>query len=271
MASTKIYDSTKTPFYAIEEIQGLIRYKDLLFQLIRRNIVTRYKRSTLGILWTMLNPLGTMVILSIVFSRVFAIRGVYPAFIITNLIAWNFFLQTTQFSLNTTMFSSDLFNRIYLPRTSFVISMNGAGFVNLLFSLVPLALIFLVTHVSIGLPILLFPFAMILLAFFTIGFSLLVSTVVVYFPDIAELYPVLLQGWFYVTPIIYPDSVLQDFVGGWILKINPLYHVLKVFQMTLYDGLFPSIAQWMTALFISLFILILGWFVYTGNARTFQF
>ena len=271
MAASNIYDSAKSPWMAFEELVGLLKYKDLIFQLIRRNIVTRYKRSSLGILWTMLNPLGTMIILSVVFSRLFDIRGGYPAFIITNLVAWNFFMQTSQFSLNATMFGSDLFNRIYLPRTSFVISMNGAGLVNLLFSLVPLALIFLVTHIPLNTSVILFPFSILLIAFFTLGVSLLLSTLVVYFPDIAELYPVVLQGWFYLTPIIYPDTVLMDFAGGWILKLNPLYHVFKVFQMTLYDGLYPSVTQWSTALFISLFTLILGWLVYTGNARSFQY
>jgi len=269
--TSKIYDSAKTPWLALDEIQGLIRYKDLIFQLIRRNIVTRYKRSTLGILWTMLNPLGTMIILSIVFSRVFEIRGVYPAFIITNIVAWNYFQQTTQFSLTATLWGGDLFNRIYMPRTSFVIAMNGAGLVNLLFALVPLALIFLITHISIDLPILLFPLAIILLAIFTLGFSLLLSTLVIFFPDVAELYPVVLQGWFYISPIIFPETVLEDLLGGWILKLNPLYHILKVFQMTLYDGLFPSISQWMSAVFVSLFVFILGWLVITNSSRSFHY
>ena len=93
--SRTIYDSDKTPGPAIEELRDVIKHGDLLAQLVRRDIVTRYKRSVLGVLWTMLNPLGTMVILSIVFSTLFDMRGVYPAFIITNLVAWNFFSQTT--------------------------------------------------------------------------------------------------------------------------------------------------------------------------------
>lgn len=271
MAASNIYDSAKSKWLALEEFKALNRYKDLLVQLIRRNIVTRYKRSTLGILWTMLNPLGTMIILSIVFSRVFEVKGVYPAFIITNIVAWNYFLQTTQFTLNATLWGGDLFNRIYMPRTTYVISTNGASLVNLFFALVPLALIFLVTKTTVHMPILLFPFAIFLLALFTLGFSLLLSTAVIFFPDIAELFPVILQGWFYITPIIYPETVLQDLVGGWILKLNPLYHILKVFQMTLYSGLYPSVSQWLSALFVSLFTFILGWLVITNYSKTFHY
>jgi ABC-type polysaccharide/polyol phosphate export permease len=73
-----IYDSSKHRNLAIEELWSVIRYRDLIFQLVRRDIVTRYKRSALGILWTMLNPLGTMIIMSIVFSQVFDMGGTYP-------------------------------------------------------------------------------------------------------------------------------------------------------------------------------------------------
>ena len=89
--NNNIFDSAKRKNPAIEEIKDLVRYRDLIVQLIRRDIVARYKRSALGILWTMLNPLGTMIILSIVFSQLFEMGGTYPAFIITNLVAWNFF------------------------------------------------------------------------------------------------------------------------------------------------------------------------------------
>ena len=271
MPNSNIYDSARSMGTAIEELRGLIKYKDLIAQLIRKDIVTRYKRSTLGILWTMLNPLGTMIILSVVFSRVFDIKGVYPAFVITNLVAWTFFSQITQFSLNATLWGSGLYNQIYMPRTSFVISTNGAGLVNLLFSLVPLTLIFLVTRVPLSNSLYLFPFAIILMVIFTLGMSLIISTAGVFFPDIGELYPVILQGWFYISPIIFPEKILSDFVGGWLLKANPFYHVLKVFQMTLFDGLFPSVTQWLNAGITSVVTIIVGWLIFTRFARLFHY
>lgn len=213
-----IYDSSKRKNAALEEIRALIHFRDLLYQLVRRDIITRYKRSVLGILWTMLNPLGTMIVLSIVFSQVFNLKGAYPAYIIANFVAWNFFAQTTQFSLNATLWGSSLFQKIYLPRTSFVISTTGTGLVNLLFALVPLTLIFLVTRVPIRLSILLLPAAILLLAIFALGISLLLSTLAVFFPDVNEIYPVLLTAWMYLTPIIYPESLLaNNRIGYWIL------------------------------------------------------
>jgi ABC-type polysaccharide/polyol phosphate export permease len=144
-----VYDSSKQKNIAIEELRSVFRYRDLILQLIRRDIVTRYKRSVLGILWTMLAPLGTMLILTVVFSQLFNMRGTYPAYIMTNLIAWNFFAQTTSASLNSMLWGSSLFQRIYLPRTSFVVSAIGTGLVNTLLALVPLVAIFLITRVPI--------------------------------------------------------------------------------------------------------------------------
>jgi ABC-2 type transport system permease protein len=268
---TKIYDSSSTPGVEIEEIRSVIKFKDLIFQLIRRDIVTRYKRSVLGVLWTMLNPLGTMVILSIVFSRMFNVRGVYPAYIITNLIAWTFFSQTTQFSLNATLWGSSLYHKIYMPRTAFIISTAGTGLVNLGFSLVPLTLIFIVMKVPINFPILLLPVTILLIGMFALGISLLLSTLVVFFPDIAEFYPVLLTAWMYLTPIIYPEELVADVLNGWLLRINPFYHLLKTFRMVLFEGVFPSMPEWLIAIAISVSTLIVGWVIFTRKSKSFGY
>ena len=266
-----IYDSAKMRSPAIEEIRAVWIYRDLLKQLVRRDIITRYKRSYLGILWTMLNPLGTMIILSVVFSRLFDMRGVYPAYIITGLVVWAFFSQTTQFSLNATLWGSDLFKRIYLPRTSFILATVGTNLANLFFSLVPLVLIFIVTKVPIQLSILYLPLSIVLLVTFTLGISLLLSTVVVFFPDVAEFYPVLLTAWLYLTPIIYPEVLLTDIMGGLILKLNPFYYVLKIFTSLVFDGIVPDIQSWGITTIISLVVLVAGWITFTKKSKIFGY
>jgi ABC-type polysaccharide/polyol phosphate export permease len=267
-----IYDSARNRNPAIEEFRALIRYRDLLVQLVRRDIVTRYKRSVLGILWTMLNPLGTMIILSIVFSQMFNTQVSYPAFVITNLIAWNFFAQSTQFSLNATLWGSSLFQRIYLPRTSFVVSTAGTGVVNLVLALVPLTLVFLFTGVMIHISVLLLPFALLLMAIFALGISLLLSTLVVFFPDVNEFYPVVLTAWMYLTPIMYPESLLaNNRFGYWILSLNPLYRELKLFRMVLFDGVIPDVHEWLIGIIIALVTLALGWYFFTNKSKSFGY
>jgi len=271
ITKVKIYDSEKARIPAIEEIKELSRFRDLIFQLIRRDIVTRYKRSVLGVLWTMLNPLGTMVVMSVVFSRMFEMRGVYPAFIITNLVAWNFFSQTTTTSLNTMLWGSDLFQRIYLPRTAFVISTIGTGIVNVLFSLVPLVLIYLVTKVPLHASILLLPVAILSIAAFALGFSLILSTFVVFFPDIAEMYPILLTAWMYLTPIIYPESMIEDVLNGWLLRLNPLHHLIKLFRVITFNGEYPTLTELLLAVGVGFGTLIIGWVFFTKQSKKFSY
>jgi ABC-type polysaccharide/polyol phosphate export permease len=266
-----IYDSSRQRFLAVEELRSIFRYRDLIFQLIRRDIVTRYKRSVLGILWTMLNPLGTMLILSIVFSQVFKMGGTYPAYIITNLVAWNFFSQTTTASLNAMLWGSSFFQKIYLPRTSFVVSTIGTGLVNTLLALVPLILVFLITRVPLPVTILFLPFSLLILAAFSLGISLIISAFVAFFPDIAEMYPVFLTAWIYLTPIIIPEEILANILNGWLLRINPLYPVIRIFRLVIYDGKVPSLAEWGVATAIALGTLLIGWLFFTQKSKSFAY
>jgi ABC-type polysaccharide/polyol phosphate export permease len=266
-----IYDSSIHNNLAIEELRSVFRYRDLIFQLIRRDLVARYKRSVLGILWTMLNPLGTMLILSVVFSQVFNMRGTYPAYIITNLIAWNFFSQTTVASLNSMLWGSNLFQRIYLPRTSFVVAAIGTGIVNTLLALVPLIVIFVVTRVSLHASIFFLPISMFLLAAFALGIGLILSTFVAFFPDVAEMYPILLTAWMYLTPIIYPEDYLANVLGGWLLRLNPIFPVIKVFRLVIYDGKIPTLPEWGIAAGIALGTLLIGWIFFTQKSNSFAY
>src|SRR5512135_2721762 len=100
MSSRPYYDSAIHKFRALEEIREVSRYKYLLLQLTRRDILARYKRSFLGVAWTMLNPLGMMIILSVVFSQLFAGVKSYPVYVLSGLVAWNFFSQSTNAAMS---------------------------------------------------------------------------------------------------------------------------------------------------------------------------
>lgn len=269
--NTPIYDSSKAASPAIEEIKDVFQFRDLIVQLVRRDVITRYKRSVLGILWTMLNPLGTMVVLSIVFSQLFNVRGSYPAYILTNLIAFNFFSQTTSIALSSMLWGSELFQRIYLPRTAFVLSTIGTGLVNLFFALVPLAIIYIFTKTALHATIIFLPVAILFLVAFALGFSLILSAFVVFFPDIAEIYPILLTAWMYLTPIIYPEEQIANVLGGWLLRLNPLYRLIRLFRLALYDGVSPTAQEFIAALIFSFGTLIIGWVFFTRRAKKFAY
>ena len=224
------YDSLKRGPVAVEELRGLIKYRDLIYQLIRRDVVSRYKRSALGVGWTMLHPLGMMAVLSIVFAQLFHSVAGYPAYVLSGLIAWNFFSQTTSAAMTQMVWGSTLLHRIYLPRSAFVVSAIGTGVVNLIISLVPLLLIVLFVGLPLGWTILFLPVPMLLLVAFSLGVGLLFSAWAIYFPDVAEMYQIVLLAWLYLTPVIYPETMIPASYRYWFFHLNPMYYLVKIFR-----------------------------------------
>jgi len=266
-----MYDSTKRGSSALEELRGIFQYRDLVYQLVRRDIVTRYKRSVLGIAWTMLQPLGMMLVMTVVFSNLFhSIEG-YPSYLLSGLIAWTFFSQTTTAAIYQIVWGGQLLHRIYLPRTSFAVSAIGTGVINLIFSLVPLIFIMLITGRPIRWSIIFIPIAIIQLAAFALGVGLILSTLAIYFPDVSEMYQIILIAWMYLTPIIYPESILPAAYRFWITNLNPMYHMIRIFRILLYEGALPSWTEFATAGGIAITTLVIGWIFFAKKADEFTY
>lgn len=265
-----VYDSAARRLPAWNEFLELIRYRDLIFFLVRRDITARYKRSLLGVAWTMLNPLAMMVILTIVFSQVFhAIEG-YAAYVLNGLIFWNFFVQTSMAVIDSLVWGGDLFRRIYVPRSAFAVSAIGTGLVNLFLALVPLLIVMLIQGVSVRPAALLAPLAMLPMAFFSLGIGLLIATVGIYFRDVVEMYSVLLTAWFYATPILYSLDQLPANTRG-VLSLNPTLFLVQLFRNLLYGGEVPALTEWGIAYAIGLVTLTLGWIIFTRKSDEFVY
>ncbi len=269
--SENIYDSTRRRFPALEELREIINYRNLVVQLVRRDLTTRYKRSVLGVAWTMLNPLGTMLILTIVFANAFGSGPEYATYVLSGLIAWNFFAQTTNAAMLHLVWGEGLLKRIYIPRTVFSVSSAGTGLVNLTLALVPLVLVMLVTGVPIRPSILYLPVAVLFLACFALGLGLLISTIAVYFADVADMYAIVLTAWLYLSPVIYPPEILPPAIQPWIEILNPMYSLIQNFRIPIYDGVLPPAPMILAAAAIGLFTLVLGWFVFTARADEFAY
>ncbi len=266
-----VYDSSERAPAALQELRELFRYKNLLVQLVRRDILTRYKRSVLVVAWTMLNPLGTMLVMTIAFSYAFRANiDNYPAFVLSGLVGWNFFSQTTNAITHHLVWGGDLFKRIYIPRTAFAVSAIGTGLVNVALSLVPLVVVMLLTGVPLSPALFFLPIPVLLLAMFALGVGLLISTIAVYFADVAEMYQIVLTAWFYLTPVIYPSSYLPEPYQSW-LQLNPLVHFVQVFRAPIYEGRIPSGTELLVSGVLALVTLLLGWFVFTKKSDDFAY
>lgn len=265
-----VYDSSRRGSAPIEELRELFRYRNLVSQMVRRDIVTRYKRSVLGVAWTMLNPLGTTLVLTIVFSQVFSVEESYAAYVLSGLMPWTFFAQTTNASMVTLVWGGGLLKRIYLPRTIFAISGIGTGLVNLVLSLIPLVLVLIFTGVPLTATALYLPIPILFITMFSLGVGLLISTVAIYFADVAEMYQVILTAWMYLSPVIYTTDMLPP-QYAWFVKMNPMYYLIQFFRAPIYEGRIPNMEEFLVTGAISLVTLVLGWFFFSKKADEFAY
>jgi ABC-2 type transport system permease protein len=265
------YDSQKRKSPALEELIDIIKYRDLVFQIVRRDMVARYKRSVLGIAWTMLQPLGMMIVLTIVFSQAFHQVDGYPAYVLGGLMPWIFFAQTTTSEIHQSVWGGTLMRRIYVPYTAFPAAAVGTGIVNLLLSVIPLVGMMLVVGRPIRWTILFLPIPVILLAAFALGVGLLLSSLAVRFPDIAEMYQILLQAWMYLTPIMYPADILPAAIRNVLLYLNPMYYLILLFRVPIYDGVLPSLPLCLAATGIAFTTLVIGWIYFSHQTDKFAY
>jgi ABC-2 type transport system permease protein len=267
------YDSAHRPPPLIEELVSLVRYRELIIQFIARSIKTRYKRSILGVMWTLLNPLLTMIVLTLVFSQIFRFSTAnYPVYVLSGLIAWNFFSSTTTTAMSDMLWSGSLLGRIYVPKSAFAVSAVGTGLVNLGLSLIPLLLIALVLGVRLTPALLVLPLSILILTVFTLGVSLFLATAAVYFADMISVYSVLLTILLYATPIIYPIEFIQDNQLLYtIIQLNPLYSMVEIFRQPLLHGATPGLTLWLMALGYALAALVGGGLLFTSRLNDYAY
>jgi len=270
-SSNEIYDSSKRPHPLGEEILAVIKFRELIYQFVSRSIKTRYKRSALGVIWTMLNPLLTMVVLTIVFSSLFRFQiENFPIYILSGQVVWIFFSSVTSGAMGEMVWGGDLLKRIFVPKSVFVLSAVGTAVVNIGISLIPLLAISLILGVKLTFALLVWPLSILLLSFFSMGIGLLLSAMSVYFADMVPIYEVLLTIWLYATPIIYPLEIIPE-QWIWLFKLNPLYYLVEIFRLPLLYGIVPGLGLWIPAVLVSFLALILGGLIFTNKARDFAY
>lgn len=253
------------------ELGSLYKYRFLIMELIIRNIKTRYKRSLLGVAWTMVNPLLTMLVMTIVFSQLFAFElPRYPIYILSGILLWNFFAETTVSAVRNLIWSSRLINRIKIPSSLFAAAAVGTGLVNLIIALLPLSLIILITKSQLGSALLFLPVAILLASVFSLGVGLAVSSQAVFFTDVVDMYQILLLAWMYLTPIFYPQEIIAE-KYQWIIHVNPMYYLLECFRSPIYFNQIPDLNIVLSAGIISITTLIVGGLIFVNKSDQFAY
>ena len=265
------YDSAARSAPFVEEGQALLRYRDLIVQLVSRSVKARYKRSFLGVAWTMVNPLLTMTVLTLVFSQLFrAPAREYALYVLSGLVMWNFFAQSTMAAMSDLLWGGGLITRVFLPKSVFALAALGTGLVNLLLALVAYAVIALVLGVPPTWSWLLLPIPILAVGLFALGIALALSAAAVYFADVMPTYEVLLTAWLYLTPVIYPIGLLPESVQAW-LQWNPMFWYVQAFRAVLYEGRLPDGGTLAVAFGAGLAALALGWWIFTLKSREYAY
>ena len=253
----------------IVHVSTFWRYKWLLYELVLRDLKIKYRSSVLGYLWSLLNPLMMMTVLTIVFSTLFRFDiPNYPVYLLSGQLIYSFFSEATNMSMSSIINSASLIKKVYIPKYTFPVSRVLSSFVTLLLSLLAMVIVMVVTQVKFTWVILFFPIPLIYILVFSIGMGLLLSVLAVYFRDVIHLYSVLLSAWMYLTPIMYPINMVPDYVKRFIFW-NPMYYFVEIFRQIVLYGEWPSLEMHLICLGFDLLALVTGLFVFYKNQKNF--
>lgn len=238
------------------------KYRFLMEQLVLRDFKTKYKRSILGVFWSFLNPLLMMTIQYAVFMNLFKFDiENYAVYLLSGIIFFNFFIEATTQAMTSIVGNAPLITKVYVPKYIFPVSRVFSSVINLLLSVIPLALVMIFSGMRITWSILLLPFGIMCMIIFTIGVSLVLSSIMVFFRDTQFLWGVITTAWMYATPIIYPESILTANILL-IMKFNPMYHFVRFNRIILLHGVSPEPKAYLYCIVFALATLILGVFLF---------
>ena len=253
------------------EVQTTVRYLHLIIELVKRDLKLKYRRSVLGYLWSLLNPLMMMCVMMIVFSYMFRfdIQN-YPLYLICGQTIFNFFNEATNKAMYAIIENGTLLKKVYVPKYVFPLSRVLSCFVTMSLSLLAIVLVMLVTRVRFHLSMLLFFVPLLYLLLFASGIGMILSGLAVKFRDVTHLYNVLTMVWMYATPIFYPIEAVPENVARFI-RLNPLYIIIDLFRQLMLYGHIPAAGSWLMGAGISLLMFAIGGALFNRMQKDFIF
>ena len=248
----------------------LYNYREMIASLVRKELRGRYKGSVLGFLWTFINPLFQLIIYTIVFSYILKSDiEKYYLFLFVALIPWIFFQTALLGGSNTIISQKELVTKIYFPREVIPIAYVISCFMNMLFCFVIIFIVVAIAQVPITLPALLcLPLVMIVEFILALGVGMIASAITVYLRDFEHILGILAMAWMYMTPIIYPLSIVpKEFML--IFKINPMTPVTEAYRDILYYQQLPNFNHLLIFGIISVVAFVFGYHIFKRLERNF--
>ncbi len=270
--STFVYDSAQLRAPILTEMRNLWAYRGLIRLLVARDLTTRYKRSVLGVWWTLLNPLLTTGVMWLVFGVVIGSRfgqtaEPYVVYLLSGVIIMTFFAQGFLATAAAIAGAGGILTKVYVPPEVFAFATAISAAVNFLISFAALVVIQLWAGVGVPVTMLLSPIPILLMLALVVGLGLTLAALAVYFYDILDLSRVLVQLVYYLTPVFWTlDIVPERF--QWAMRLNPLFSYLEMFRDLGYRGVIPPLWMWLVTVGTSLLFLGVGVWLFGRSWKT---
>lgn len=275
--------------YAIQTIfknlYNLVQYRELVGNLVVRDLKVRYRNSVLGILWSLFNPLLMMVVFTVVFTVMTPYSDVkhFPVFVLLGILPWNFFSSSVIGAIRSIVDNAALVNKVYFPREILPISVVLANLVNFLLALIVLFLLIVAYQIPFTKWLLMLPVVIAVQVIFTIGFGLIMATANVFYRDTQVIMDVVILAWFFVTPVFYSGLILPrnyELWNGiyidvfrWVNILNPMASIIAMYRVILYGGggggAPPEFYFFLRTLLTSLAVLAIGLIVFYRYSHRF--
>ena len=240
----------------------MFEHRDVIWILVKKDFKIRYRNSALGFVWSLLNPLSTMTILTLVFSLLFK-SGVqnFPVFLLAALLPWRFFSIGTMQATTTIVGNPSLIKKIYLPRYILVLTNNLASFISYLMEFAALLPIMMALGMSLTLDILLLPAVMIIEFFVVLGISLALAALSVSYRDFYQIWEIALQLGFFLCPIIYDPNIVPERYQFYY-SLNPMTRIIESTRKILFYNTLPTVFDLAAPLLVALLLLLVGYAIF---------
>ena len=253
-----------------KENTSIFKYLSFTKEVVKRDIKKKYYKSVLGVLWTVLNPLLSMLVMTFVFSALFK-RNIanFPVYMLCGQVTFSFISGAGNLGLSAIIGNADLIRQLYMPKYVFVFSKVVQSLVDMLFSMIALVIVMLVTGAPITPYLLLLPILMVLMFMFAMGLALILATYGTFFRDISHLYGIFSMMWMWLSAIFYPVSILPV-EYQFVFDINPAYQFIYFMRCIVYEGAMPPEKTLLITTGFAVITLLMGIFTFKENENKFM-
>jgi len=249
--------------------KNLYNYQEFLKISVRKDIRGKYKGSFLGVLWSFINPLLSVVVYAIVFSKIMRFNiDNYLIYLITGVLPWTFFTSSINFGMTSILHNANIIKKVYFPRVILPISSVTSCLVNFLISCIVIVIFVIFSGIGLSYYLLWLPLIVIVQYIFTLGITFILSAIEVYVRDMEHIINFVLSMAFYVTPILYKIEQVPDSLR-FIVDINPMAYIIDAYRSIFYYGTSPEFNSLMVVLGGSLVLLVVGYKIFEKLQRGF--